>query len=567
MTGQDIERLWLQHYPEGVPATIDVESGGTLVDIIRKAAAEFGDAPAFDSFGKRFTFRQMLAAGEAVGSWLQQQGCQRGERIALMMPNVMAYPASIFGVLMAGMTVVNVNPLYTARELAHQLADSGATTLFVLENFAHVAQEALPKTKVKTVVIVKPGDLLGLKGMLINLVSKHVKKAVPAYTLPSMTTFAEVFALGRAKAMQPTTVAQTDVAFLQYTGGTTGVAKGATLTHRNIVANILQTEAFLSIRWRGLTDQVMVTALPLYHIFGLTCCCLLMWRIGAMCLLIANPRDFDGFISTLKKQKVTMFSGVNTLYNALANHPRISEVDFSRLIASVEGGMATQSSVAKAWKDLTGSAILEGYGLSETSPVATLNAPQLDEFSGAIGFPVPSTDVVLRDEAGHNVPLGQPGELCVRGPQVMAGYWNRPDETARCMTADGFFRTGDIAVMLPDGQFKIVDRLKDMILVSGFNVYPNEVEDVIASHPGILEVAVVGMPDDSSGEAVVAYAVLKDPKLTAEEVRAFCKERLTGYKVPRHVRFRDQLPKTNVGKLLRRVLRDEAVNDGKAPSL
>lgn len=559
--GRDIERPWLDNYPPDVPATIDIGQAGTLVDMIRKAVADYGDAPSFESFGKQFSFREMLTAGEAVCSWLQQAGCKRGDRIALMMPNIMAYPASIFGVLLGGFTVVNVNPLYTPRELAHQLSDSGSKILFVLENFAHVAEEALPKTSIEKVVLVKPGDLLGLKGLLINFVSRHVKKAVPAFNLPSSISFAEVFALGRAKQMQRATVSQSDIAFLQYTGGTTGVAKGATLSHANIVANILQTEAFLQLRWKGKTDQVMVTALPLYHIFGLTCCCMLMWRIGAMCLLIVNPRDFDGFIATLKKSKVTMFSGVNTLYNALANHPKIREVDFSRLIASVAGGMAMQSAVARKWKDLTGSAILEGYGLSETSPVATLNSPLLDTFSGTIGFPVPSTDIYLRDEAGNRVPQGQAGELCVRGPQVMVGYWQRPDENAKCMTSDGFFRTGDIATMMPDGQFKIVDRLKDMILVSGFNVYPNEVEDVIAEHPGILEVAVVGVPDAQSGEAVAAYCVRKDPKLTVEEVRAFCKERLTAYKVPRHVKFRDTLPKTNVGKLLRRVLRDEAAQE------
>lgn len=555
----EIDRRWLANYPAGVPATVDVAAVGTLIDIIRDAAGKFGDKPAFESFGKQMTFAQLLAASEAVASWLQQQGCQKGERIALMMPNIMAYPASIFGVLMGGFSVVNVNPLYTARELAHQLNDSGATTIFVMETFAHVVQEAMQKTPgLKRVVIVQPGELIGLKGKIVNFVAKYVKKAVPAYTIAATVPFTQVFALGRARKMTPVAIVQGDVAFLQYTGGTTGVSKGATLTHRNVAANILQTEAMLQSRIAEQSGHIMVTALPLYHIFGLTCCCILMWRSGAMCLLIANPRDFDGFVATLKKQPVTMFSGVNTLYNALANHPKIREVDFSKLSTSVSGGMATQQSVARKWKELTGSAILEGYGLSETSPVATLNSPHLEEFSGAIGFPVPSTDIVLRDENGNNVPQGETGELCIRGPQVMIGYWQRPDETAKCMTADGFFRTGDIAIMLPDGQFKIVDRLKDMILVSGFNVYPNEVEEVIAEHPGILEVAVVGQPDEQSGEAVVAYCVRKDADLTADEVRAFCKERLTAYKVPRYVRFRDSLPKTNVGKLLRRVLRDEA---------
>ena len=555
----EIDRRWIEHYPEGVPPSVDVAAAGTLVDIIRAAASRYSGKPAFESFGKQFTFAQMLSASEAVCSWLQQQGCQKGERIALMMPNVMAYPASIFGALMGGFTVVNVNPLYTPRELIHQINDSGATTIFVLATFAHVVQEAQARMpELKRVVIVEPGDLLGLKGKIVNFVARHVKKAVPAYSIDGSVAFSQVFALGRARKIAPAVVTQGDIAFLQYTGGTTGVAKGATLTHRNVAANIVQTEAMLQSRIGDQTGHIMVTALPLYHIFGLTCCCMLMWRSGVMCLLIANPRDFDGFVATLKKQPVTMFSGVNTLYNALANHPKIHEVDFSQLKTSVAGGMATQQSVARKWKELTGSAILEGYGLSETSPVASLNSPNLEEFSGTIGFPVPSTDIVIRSEDGVAMPQGQSGELCIRGPQVMVGYWQRPDDTAKSFTEDGFFRTGDIAVMLPDGQFKIVDRLKDMILVSGFNVYPNEVEDVISSHPGILEVAVVGVHDEQSGEAVVAYCVRKDPKLTAEEIRAFCKERLTGYKVPRHVRFRDTLPKTNVGKLLRRVLRDEA---------
>lgn len=561
----EFDRPWVEHYPAGIPLSIDAEGAGTIVDIFRNGAKQFPNRPAFSSFGKEMTFTQMQAASDAVASWLQQQGCQRGERIALMMPNVMAYPACIFGVLAAGLTVVNVNPLYTARELTHQLKDSGASTIFILEMFAHTLQDAkknLPE--LKRVIIVRPGDLLGLKGSIINLVAKYVKKSVPAWDIAGTVSFAEVFAKGRARKMEPVNVTQGDIAFLQYTGGTTGVAKGATLTHRNVAVNVVQTEAFLRSRLADQEGEIMVTALPLYHIFGLTCCCILMWRVGIMCLLIANPRDFDGFITMLKKYKVTLFSGVNTLYNALANHPRISEVDFSGLKISVAGGMSTQPAIARNWRQLTGTAILEGYGLSETSPVATLNDPSLEEFSGTIGFPVPLTDVVIRNEQGENLPAGQQGELCVRGPQVMAGYWNRPDETAKVMTADGFFRTGDLAVMLPDGQFKIVDRLKDMILVSGFNVYPNEVEEVLAEHPGILEVAVVGLPDDHSGEMVVAYCVRKDPNLKPEEVRAFARERMTAYKVPKQVHFREQLPKSNVGKLLRRVLRDEAEQQSKS---
>lgn len=557
-----VARPWLDHYPAGVPAQIDSAKVVTLAAMITEACERYGNLPAFESFEKRLSFSETLAAARAVASWLQAQGCQRGERIALMMPNIMAYPCAIFGVLIGGFTVVNVNPLYTPRELEHQLKDSGATTLFVMETFAHVAQETMGKTGVKRVVIVQPGDMLGLKGKIINFVAKHVKKAVPAWSIPGTVSFASVIAEGRGRAMAPVSVGLDDIAFLQYTGGTTGVSKGATLTHRNVSSNVIQTEAWLQPKLSKIPNHVMVTALPLYHIFGLTCCCVLMTRMGAMCLLIANPRDFDGFIATLKKSKVTLFSGVNTLYNALANHPKIREVDFSHLVSAVAGGMAMQSSVARKWKELTGVAVLEGYGLSETSPVATLNDCNLDEFSGTIGYPVPSTDIVIRTEDGKPVAVGESGELLIRGPQVMAGYWQRPDETAKVMTEDGFFRSGDIAVMLPDGQFKIVDRLKDMILVSGFNVYPNEVEDVVASHPGVLEVAVVGIPDAGSGEAVTAYVVKKDPDVTAEDIRAFCKDRLTGYKVPRHVRFKDTLPKTNVGKLLRRVLRDEAIKEG-----
>lgn len=555
--GPAIARPWLRHYPAGVPAELDLTRIGTLADMLREACTRYADRPSFESFGKQQTFRETLVAAEAVASWLQQQGCVKGERIALMMPNVMAYPAAIFGVLLGGFTVVNVNPLYTRRELEHQLKDSGATTLFVLANFAHVAQAAVGPAGVRRVVIVQPGDLIGLKGTIVNFVAKYVKKAVPEFTIPGAVSFASVIAGGRRKPVQAVAIVPEDVAFLQYTGGTTGVSKGATLTHLNVAANVLQCEAWLKSKKDASDRHVMVTALPLYHIFGLTCCCLMMARWGAMCLLIANPRDFDGFIKTLKGSKITLFSGVNTLYNALNHHPGIREVDFSGLVAAVAGGMAMQSTVARQWKDITGAAILEGYGLSETSPVVTLNDPGLAEFSGTIGYPISSTDVVIRNEAGQDVLTGEAGELCVRGPQVMAGYWQRPDETARVMTPDGFFRTGDIAIMLPDGQFKIVDRLKDMILVSGFNVYPNEVEEVIAGHPGVLEVAVIGAPDDNSGETVSAYIVRKDPGLTVEAVRSFCRERLTAYKVPKHVHFRESLPKTNVGKLLRRALREE----------
>ena len=550
-------RPWLKHYPNSVPSEIDEARLPTLAELITQSVQQYADKPAFSSFGKVLSYREIGAAAAALAAWLQAQGFRKGDRIAIMMPNVMAYPATMFGCLIGGFTVVNVNPLYTVRELMHQLNDSGAEAIFVLENFAHVVAEALPHTSVKKVVVVSAGDMLGLKGKIVNLVARYVKKVVPAYSLPQAVPFATVLSVGRNAGMRPVEIALDDIAFLQYTGGTTGVSKGATLTHLNVSANVAQCDAFLGWAIRPVPDNVMVTALPLYHIFALTCCCFFMVKIGACCLLIANPRDIPGFIATLKKTRFTLMSGVNTLYNALANHPAIREVDFSNLKFSVAGGMATQSAVAKNWKTLTGCSIAEGYGLSETSPVVTINRPDLAEFSGGIGYPVPSTDVELRDADGNRVAPGESGELCVRGPQVMPGYWQRPDETAKVMTPDGFFRTGDIAVMMPDGMFKIVDRLKDMILVSGFNVYPNEVEEVIAQHPGVLEVAVIGVPDPQSTEAVAAYVVRKDPELTAETLRAHCRDLLTAYKVPKVIHFREALPKTNVGKVLRRMLRED----------
>lgn len=551
------ERPWLAHYPDAVPADIDVGSLPTVSALFAKACVDYADRDAFISFGKSLTFREVDAHAKSVAAWLQAQGFKKGDRIAIMMPNVMAYPAALLGALMGGFTVVNVNPLYTVRELTHQLNDSGSEALIVLENFAHVVAEALPQTKVRKVVIAQAGDLLGFKGKIVSFVAKYIKKVVPAYSIPHAIPFSEVIRIGAQAGMREVSVGLDDIAFLQYTGGTTGVSKGATLTHRNISANVAQADAWLGWRINAVPNNVMVTALPLYHIFALTCCCLYMMKIGAACLLIANPRDIPGFIGILKKTRFTMMSGVNTLYNALANHPDIGSVDFSSLHSSVGGGMATQQAVAQKWKKLTGCAIAEGYGLSETSPIVSINRADLEEFTGAIGYPVPSTDVDLRDENGKSVAPGETGEICVKGPQVMQGYWNRPDETAKVMTSDGYFRTGDVGILLDNGMFKIVDRLKDMILVSGFNVYPNEVEDVIAMHPGVLEVAVVGVPDEASTEAVAAYVVKKDPALDAETVRAFAREGLTAYKVPKHVYFRDALPKTNVGKVLRRMLRDE----------
>jgi len=552
------EKPWLQSYPENVPAAIDESMLVTLADLFHRSVEKYAQKPAVESFGKRMTYAALGKAARAVTAWIQAQGLKKGDRVAIMLPNVMAYPAILFGALSGGYTVVNVNPLYTARELSFQLKDSGARILFVLENFAHTVEEAMPGLGLDKIVIVKPGDLMGLKGGIINLVSKHVKKAVKPYRLPEAVPFGAVMSEGARSAPSPVAVALDDIAFLQYTGGTTGVPKGAVLLHRNVAANVLQCEAWMRPFFRT-GDHVMVTALPLYHIFALTVCCMLMTRIGACQLLIANPRDIDAFVKTLKSSSFTLMSGVNTLYNVLANHRDIKSVDFSKVDLCVSGGMATQAAVAKKWKQLTGKPIVEGYGLSETSPVVCANRLDIEEFTGTIGLPLPSTDVSIRDAGGSEVSLGEPGELCVKGPQVMAGYWHQPDETAKAMTADGFFRTGDIAVLQPDGKVKIVDRMKDMVLVSGFNVYPNEVEDVLVTHPGVLEVAVIGVPDAQSGEMVAAYVVRKDPTLTAEQLRDFCREQLTAYKVPRRIEFRDSLPKTNVGKVLRRVLRDEVL--------
>ena len=554
-------RPWLASYPADVPAEIDLAAVGTLVDFFDESVSRYPERPALESFGKRLTYGELAARAGAVASWLQGQGVGRGDRVAIMLPNVMAYAPILFGTLMAGATVVNVNPLYTPRELSFQLKDAGARILFVLENFGHTVEVSRPELALESIVVVKPGDLLGLKGAVVNVVSRHVKKAVPPYRLDAIS-FAEVIRAGSARPSKPVDVRPDDVAFLQYTGGTTGVAKGATLTHRNVAANVLQCEVWMRAGGLGRGSEIAVTALPLYHIFALTACCLVMMRLGSCLLLIANPRDLKSFVATLRSRPFTVMSGVNTLYNALARHPDIGKVDFSKLHFCVSGGMATQAAVAKAWKDLTGRPIVEGYGLSETSPVVTVNRLDIPEFTGTIGYPVPSTEVSVRDLSGLPVPLGEPGELCVRGPQVMPGYWNQPGETAKVMTPDGFFRTGDVAVLQPDGALKIVDRMKDMILVSGFNVYPNEVEDVIAAQPGVAEVAVIGRPDEKSGELVAAYVVKGDPALAEEDVRAWCRTRLTGYKMPRLIVFRETLPKTNVGKVLRRVLKDEVEQVG-----
>lgn len=553
-------RPWLAHYPPAVPPVLDDARVGTLVDLIRTACATFAGRPAFESFGKTISFAEVERAAEAFAGWLQSRGLAKGDRVALMMPNILAYPAALFGTLIGGFTVVNVNPLYTVRELVHQLADSGARVLVVMENFAHVVEEARAQLKLDAVVLATAGDLMGFKGAIVNFVARRIKKGVKPFDLPDAFRLKDI--LAKRIALEPVTVVPDDVAFLQYTGGTTGIAKGATLTHRNVADNVEQCALWLG--WAlepplGRSDyqHVMVTALPLYHVFALTCCCLFMLRIGAKGLLIANPRDIPGFISTLKGSRFTLFSGVNTLYAALADRPEFARVNFDELRFAVSGGMATQATVARRWREITGRPIIEGYGLSETSPVVTINRPDIAEFSGTIGFPIPSTDVAIRNAENQDLPMGEIGELCIRGPQVMAGYWNRPDETAKAMTPDGYFRSGDLGVMEPDGQIRIVDRMKDMVLVSGFYVYPNEVEDVLVSHPGVAEAAVIGLPDEHSGEAVTAFVVRRDNALTAEALRAFCRESLTGYKVPKQIIFRENLPKTNVGKVLRRALREE----------
>jgi long-chain acyl-CoA synthetase len=558
-----MDRIWLKNYPEGVPHDIDPSKYASLVALLDESFAKFKDRIAFICMDKALTYGELDAMSRDFAAYLQHTGLKFGDRIAIMMPNVLQYPVATAGVLRAGMTVVNVNPLYTPRELEHQLNDSGAEAVVILENFATTLEKVIKNTRVKHVILANMGDLLGFpKGAIVNLVVRRVKKMVPAYSLPQAVQFKAALAAGKGKPLSTRAITPDDVAFLQYTGGTTGVSKGATLVHRNIVANVLQNDAWLqpALAKEPKLDQLfIVTALPLYHIFALTCCFLLGVRAGGTCLLIPNPRDIPNLVKELQKYKISNFPAVNTLYNAMLNHPDFGKINFSQLKASSGGGMAVQRAVAERWLKATGCPIIEGYGLSETSPVLTCNRGDNNEFTGTIGLPVPSTEISIRDDDGNEVPLGSAGEICARGPQVMAGYWQRPDETAKVMTADGFFRTGDIGVMDERGMVKIVDRKKDMVLVSGFNVYPNEVEDVIALHPGVLECAVIGVPDTASGEAVKAFVVRRDPALTEDELKQFVAKELTGYKRPKYIEFRDELPKTNVGKILRRALRDEVV--------
>jgi len=549
-----MEKIWLKSYPPGVPAEIDDRQHNSVGALFDASAAKFRDRPAYYNMGKTLTFGELDRLSRAFGAWLQARGMGKGARVALMMPNCLQYPVGVFGILRAGCTVVNVNPLYTARELEYQLKDSGAGTIVILENFAHVLQGVISRTHVRYVVVAALGDMLGAKGLVVNFVLRHVKKMVPDYELPEAQRFNAVIAQGERETLRAVEVGLEDIAFLQYTGGTTGISKGAMLVHRNILANLEQAAVWLA-PFMGERRQVIITALPLYHIFSLTANCLLMTKLGGCNILITNPRDIPGFVKDLGKHEFTIITGVNTLFNALLNHPDFAKLDFSSLKVALGGGMAVQKAVADRWKKVTGVTLVEAYGLSETSPAATINPLDLKEYNGAIGLPLSSTEVSIRDDDGNDLPPGQAGEVCIRGPQVMTGYWNQPDETAKVMTPDGFFRTGDIGTMDEAGFVRIVDRKKDMILVSGFNVYPNEVENVVAMHPGVRECAVVGVPDADSGEAVKLFVVKRDESLTEADLRQHCHENLTGYKRPRLIEFRADLPKTNVGKILRRELR------------
>ena len=558
-----MQRPWLKSYPPGVPAVLEGPTYASLVELLEESFRKYATRDAAVCMDRRLKFAQVDEMSQALGAWLQSRGLAKGARVALMMPNVLQYMVAIAAVLRAGYTVVNVNPLYTARELEHQLKDSGAQAIIVLENFAHTLEEVIEHTAVRHVVLASLGDLLGFwKGPLVNFAVRHLRKMVPEYRLPvdrdrSVTRFNAALNEGRSMSLRRVDIGPDDVAFLQYTGGTTGLSKGATLAHRNVVANILQAEAWFKPMTDTLGNKPLTTvcALPLYHIFALTACYMLGARLGMMCLLITNPRDIPGFVATLRDYKVNLFPAVNTLFNALANDPDFARLDFSELVISNGGGMAVQQATAEKWLKITGCPVVEGYGLSETSPVATINRLDIREFNGSIGLPMPSTDIAIRDDAGVDVALGERGEICIRGPQVMVGYWNLPAETANVMTADGFFKSGDIGVMDEQGYVRIVDRKKDMILVSGFNVFPNEIEQVVNLLPGVLECAAVGVPDARSGEAVKLFVIKQDPALSEEDIADYCKQNFTAYKRPKYIEFRDELPKSNVGKVLRRELR------------
>jgi long-chain acyl-CoA synthetase len=557
-----MEKIWLKQYPAGVPAEIDVSQYPSLVALLDESFRRYTDRTAYKFMGKAITFRQVDDASRALAAWLQAQGLAKGDRVAIMMPNVPQYPVAVAAILRAGLVVVNVNPLYTPRELEHQLKDSGAKAIVIVESFAATLAKVMAAVPTKKVVLASMGDMLGFpKGAIVNYVFRKVKKSVPAFDIAGAVRFNDAVAEGRGQPFKPATVGPDDIAVLQYTGGTTGVSKGAMLLHRNLVANILQAEAWYQPALKKIPNGeqiVTICALPIYHIFGFNTNMMLAMRMGGANILIANPRDLPAMFNQLQGEKFHSFPAVNTLFNVMANHPDFSTVDWRGLVICVGGGMAVQSATAKLWLEKTGCPIVEGYGLSETSPSATCNPVDSTAYSGNIGLPMPNTELKLLDDEGNEVPMGTPGEIAIKGPQVMAGYWQRPDETAKVMTADGFFRSGDIGVVDERGYFRIVDRKKDMILVSGFNVYPNEVEDVVTQMPGILECAAVGVADEKAGEAVKLVIVRKDPAVTEAMVRAYCEANLTGYKRPKIVEFRTDLPKTPVGKILRRELRDKA---------
>ena len=557
-----MDKTWLKQYPAGVPANVDVQQYASLVALLDESFKKYAARTAYKFMGKAISFAQVDDASRALAAYLQAQGLEKGDRVALMMPNVPQYPVAIAAVLRAGYVVVNVNPLYTPRELEHQLKDSGAKAIILLENFASTLQQVQASVPAKKVILTALGDMLGFpKSLIVNYVVRKVKKMVPAFELPGAVAFNDALSQGRGKSFKPATLGPDDIAVLQYTGGTTGVSKGAVLLHRNLVANILQSEAWYQPALTKIPAGepiVTICALPIYHIFGFNTNVMLSMRMGGCNILIPNPRDLPAVFKELRGEKFHSFPAVNTLFNAMAHHAEFSSVDWSGLVISVGGGMAVQNATAKLWLEKTGCPIVEGYGLSETSPSATCNPVDSTAYSGNIGLPLPNTELALLDDDGREVPLGTPGEIAIRGPQVMAGYWQRPDETAKVMTPDGFFRSGDIGVVDERGYFRIVDRKKDMILVSGFNVYPNEVEDVVTQMPGILECAAIGVPDAKAGEAVKLVIVRKNPAVTEIDVRAYCEANLTGYKRPKIVEFRTELPKTPVGKILRRELRDKA---------
>lgn len=556
-----MEKVWLKSYPAGMPAEIDVNAYDSLIGVLDESVRLYGERTAFICMGKGISYLELDRKSRDFAAYLQGVlGLKKGDRVVLMMPNVLQYPVCLFGVLRAGCIVVNCNPLYTAAELEHQINDADAETIVILENFAHVLQDAMARTPIKHVLTTQLGDLLGtIKGSAVNFVVKYIKKMVPGWTLPGAVSLSSALRKGAdvQRKLVPVSLAHDDIAFLQYTGGTTGGVKGAMLTQRNLVANLLQAKAWIK-PYLGNEPQIVVTALPLYHVFALTANCLTFVALGAANVLITNPRDIAGFVGSLKKYPFTVLTGVNTLFNALLDSPEFARLDFSHLRITLGGGMAVQKSVAIRWQATTKVALIEAYGLTETSPAVSINPLDLAEFNGAIGLPLPSTDIAIRDDAGNDLPLGEVGELCVSGPQVMAGYWRQPEETAKVMMSDGFLRTGDLAVVDAQGFIRLVDRKKDLIVVSGFKVFPNEVEDVIALHPGVREVAVIGVPDGHSGEAVKAFVVKRDAALTAEALIAHCRKTLVAYKVPHQIEFRDDLPKSNVGKILRRVMKNQA---------